>query len=129
MGAEIDFELIGSEEKIQVFSTRPDTIFGATFLALSPEHPSQQHHRSHQHCSHHRHLCPGCEGIERQCGDCGGRTRPVGEPQEPEAEEEKSAYHSDVESADYERVRQPGAAKRSAHFLGNSPLLSQEYAQ
>ncbi|MDE0680749.1 MAG: leucine--tRNA ligase [Gammaproteobacteria bacterium] len=39
VGAEIDFELIGSDEKIRVFSTRPDTIFGATFLALSPEHP------------------------------------------------------------------------------------------
>ena len=39
VGAEIDFELIGRKDKIQVFSTRPDTIFGATFLALSPEHP------------------------------------------------------------------------------------------
>ena len=39
VGAEIDFPLIGRKETVQVFSTRPDTLFGATFLALSPEHP------------------------------------------------------------------------------------------
>ncbi|WP_446830704.1 leucine--tRNA ligase [Candidatus Foliamicus sp.] len=39
VGAEIDFALAGRDETISVFSTRPDTLFGATFLALSPEHP------------------------------------------------------------------------------------------
>lgn len=38
-GVEIDFELEGSKQKINVFTTRPDTIFGVTFLALAPEHP------------------------------------------------------------------------------------------
>lgn len=38
-GAEIDFAVEGNEEVITVFSTRPDTIFGATFLVLAPEHP------------------------------------------------------------------------------------------
>ena len=38
-GAEIEFPLIGRRESVKVFSTRPDTLFGATFLALSPEHP------------------------------------------------------------------------------------------
>lgn len=38
-GAEIDFEIEGHEDMIRVFSTRPDTIFGATFLVLAPEHP------------------------------------------------------------------------------------------
>lgn len=38
-GAEIEFEIADSEEKIKVFTTRPDTIFGATFLVLAPEHP------------------------------------------------------------------------------------------
>lgn len=37
-GAEVDFEIVGSEEKIKVFTTRPDTLFGATFMVLAPEH-------------------------------------------------------------------------------------------
>ncbi len=37
-GAEIDFDLNNSLEKIKVFTTRPDTLFGATFLVLAPEH-------------------------------------------------------------------------------------------
>ena len=37
-GAEIDFNIDGSDERIKVFTTRPDTIFGATFLVLAPEH-------------------------------------------------------------------------------------------
>ena len=38
-GAEIEFEIDGSDEMVKVFTTRPDTIFGATFLVLAPEHP------------------------------------------------------------------------------------------
>ncbi len=38
-GCEINFQLISSEKKIKVFTTRPDTIFGASFLALSIDHP------------------------------------------------------------------------------------------
>lgn len=38
-GAEITFEVEGAESAITVFTTRPDTIFGATFLVLAPEHP------------------------------------------------------------------------------------------
>ncbi len=37
-GAEFDFPVKGHEAKIRVFSTRPDTIFGATFMVLAPEH-------------------------------------------------------------------------------------------
>ncbi len=36
-GVEIDFDLVGRDEKIKIFTTRPDTIFGATFLAVAPE--------------------------------------------------------------------------------------------
>lgn len=38
-GAEIEFKVDGSEDIITVFSTRPDTLFGATFVVLAPEHP------------------------------------------------------------------------------------------
>lgn len=37
-GAEIEFKIDGSPETVRVFTTRPDTIFGATFLVLAPEH-------------------------------------------------------------------------------------------
>ncbi len=37
-GAEIDFAVEGSDTKIKVFTTRPDTLFGATFMVLAPEH-------------------------------------------------------------------------------------------
>ena len=39
VGCEIDFYILNSKEKIKVFTTRPDTIFGASFLALSVDHP------------------------------------------------------------------------------------------
>ena len=38
-GAEIDFEIAGSKDKFRVFTTRPDTLFGATYMVLAPEHP------------------------------------------------------------------------------------------
>ena len=39
IGCEIDFNIDGSDKSIRVFTTRPDTLFGATFMSLAPEHP------------------------------------------------------------------------------------------
>ncbi len=38
-GAEVDFALTGKEDKLTVYTTRPDTLFGATYMVMSPEHP------------------------------------------------------------------------------------------
>ncbi|MHC4646590.1 MAG: leucine--tRNA ligase, partial [Planctomycetota bacterium] len=38
IGAEVDFKVDGFEEVIRVFTTRPDTLFGATYMVLAPEH-------------------------------------------------------------------------------------------
>ncbi len=37
-GAEVDFKVDGREDNIRVFTTRPDTLFGATYMVLAPEH-------------------------------------------------------------------------------------------
>lgn len=37
-GAEVEFKIINKKAKIKVFTTRPDTLFGATYIVLSPEH-------------------------------------------------------------------------------------------
>ncbi len=38
-GAEVDFQLTPVPEKLRVYTTRPDTLFGATYMVVSPEHP------------------------------------------------------------------------------------------
>ncbi len=38
-GADIDFVIANKESKLRVFTTRPDTLFGVTYMVISPEHP------------------------------------------------------------------------------------------
>ena len=42
-GAEVEFTVSGQDSKITVFTTRPDTLFGATYIALAPEYPLISH--------------------------------------------------------------------------------------
>lgn len=39
IGAEVDFAIAGHDQALRVFTTRPDTLFGATFMVIAPEHP------------------------------------------------------------------------------------------
>ncbi len=43
VGAEIEFAVEGCDTPLTIFTTRPDTIFGATFMSVAPEHPILQH--------------------------------------------------------------------------------------
>ncbi|MBK7582322.1 MAG: leucine--tRNA ligase [Myxococcales bacterium] len=38
-GAEVDFPLVGHSTKLTVYTTRPDTLFGATYMVIAPDHP------------------------------------------------------------------------------------------
>ena len=56
-GCEIDFTIHGEDRKINVFTTRPDTIFGASFLALSVDHPLSQNFKSDEKFNEFKLLC------------------------------------------------------------------------
>ncbi|HEX5101985.1 MAG TPA: leucine--tRNA ligase [Polyangiaceae bacterium] len=38
-GAEVEFPIVGRSDKLTVFTTRPDTLFGATYMVIAPDHP------------------------------------------------------------------------------------------
>jgi leucyl-tRNA synthetase len=68
-GAEVSFKVVDSKETIDVYTTRPDTIFGATFMILAPEHPLLQNivpegHR--QQVENYREKVRNKSDIERQ---------------------------------------------------------------
>ena len=41
-GASVHFDVVGHKESLEIYTTRPDTLFGATYMVLSPEHPFVQ---------------------------------------------------------------------------------------
>lgn len=70
-GAEVDFALADSDESIRVFTTRPDTLFGATYMVLAPEHPLVESITTpdqHAEVQAYRALAEQMSSIERQGG-------------------------------------------------------------
>ena len=63
-GTELDFDIEGSEKKLRVFTTRVDTVFGTTFMVMSPEHPmlhelvhgTEQEAAVEEYCEQVKHL-------------------------------------------------------------------------
>lgn len=45
-GAEVDFQLSGTDDVLRVYTTRPDTLYGATYMVMSPEHPYLQKYKN-----------------------------------------------------------------------------------
>ena len=56
-GCEIDFYLSDKKDKIKVFTTRPDTLFGASFLALSSDHPLTKNFINDQNFKNFKEQC------------------------------------------------------------------------
>lgn len=68
-GAEVDFALDGHEGVVKVFTTRPDTLFGATFMVLAPEHPLVEQITTAEHIANVNNYIKAAQAkseIERQ---------------------------------------------------------------
>lgn len=48
-GADVYFRIAGTDERLKVFTTRPDTLFGATYMVVAPEHPILEKHVTKEH--------------------------------------------------------------------------------
>lgn len=46
-GAEVDFKIQGIDDVLRIYTTRPDTLYGATYMVMSPEHPYLEKYKSH----------------------------------------------------------------------------------
>ncbi len=57
IGCEINFQINNKKEKIKIFTTRPDTIFGASFLALSNDHPLSKEFESDKNFNKFKEAC------------------------------------------------------------------------
>jgi len=69
-GARVRFEVKGAREAVEVFTTRPDTLWGATFMVLSPEHPLVEEIATDEVRAYVREAARK-SAIERQAGKTG----------------------------------------------------------
>ena len=63
-GCEIDFVCNENNSKIKIFTTRPDTIFGATFIAIAPDHPFTENFKNDQNFKNFKDLALKNMGSE-----------------------------------------------------------------
>ncbi len=84
-GAQFKFDVVDSDEQIEVFTTRPDTLFGASFVALAPDHPMSEK------------LAGGKDGFEAFVKEC----QSIGTSEEAIAQAEKLGFDTGV------RVKHP----------------------
>tara|TARA_Y100001970_G_scaffold269573_1_gene362256 strand:+ start:15989 stop:18496 length:2508 start_codon:yes stop_codon:yes gene_type:complete len=82
VGCEIDFNIKETKKKVKIFTTRPDTIFGATFLAISIDHPL-------------------CKGLEKQKNfkDFKKKSSQVGTTEEAIANAEKIGFDTGLRAS------------------------------
>lgn len=64
-GAFVDFSVTGIEEKLEIYTTRPDTLFGVTFMVIAPEHPLIDKHAS---------LIKNMDAVEAYRAECNKKT-------------------------------------------------------
>ncbi len=64
-GAFVEFSLDGAEEKLEIYTTRPDTLFGVTFMVMAPEHPLLDKYKDR---------IKNWDEVERYRSDCAKKT-------------------------------------------------------
>ncbi|NLC11463.1 MAG: leucine--tRNA ligase [Firmicutes bacterium] len=105
VGSEITFEVKGTEHQIKVFTTRPDTLYGVTYLVLAPEHPLTLQ------------LVQGTE-REEKIKEFVSRVRRIGEVERTSAETEKEGIFTGAYAVN------PINGEEVPILVGNYVLLS-----
>ena len=82
-GLQFKWDIVDSDEQIEVFTTRPDTLFGASFLALAPDHPMAKK------------LAEGKDGFDDFLKEC----QSVGTSEEAIAQAEKIGFDTGYKAA------------------------------
>ncbi len=103
VGVEIDFPIEGSDESLKIFTTRPDTVFGVTFMSIAAEHPLV--------------ALSADTGQERNVAEFVERTKVDRRRQNPEEEQEKAG----VFTGRY--CRNPFNGERIPIYIANFVLM------